>query len=720
MRMFDRQGIVPFRHTWVTTRLLWAVLAASILIPVALFGFAAWESRRQALREAERTAERIAQSIQQHAQNVFDTIRVTMDRIDDRLGSMTVEEMRRSRELHDFLRRVDEGLAQIGTIVVTNADGLRISSSTEFNPEPTVNLADRDYIRALKAGHQGMFVGETVLGRRTGQIQIIVARPLPSPDGVYRGALIISVTPQHFADFFQKIAPGMNYSAALVRADGLFIVRDAMARPSSDQSRASINFMRAVEAGQTESLWSGISTVDGVRRITAMRKLDGDLPVYALFALGTEAILTHWWAQIWHYALFAALATIGLAVLSALALVRTWRAQQSLAALEQEMARRERAEAKLVQTQKLEALGRIAGSLAHDINNLNQIVLGNLDLLRRAGEERRGRLIDNAMHAVKQGTRITSQLLAFGRKQALRPETTDINLLIAGMDDMLAQSLRSDIRLEFAYGQGIWPVEIDQAQFQVALINLAVNARDAMPDGGIFSIETGNTVVRDGKSVEGVAVTITDTGQGMPPEVLSRAGEPFFSTKAEAGRGTGLGLAQVMGFVQQSGGHVEIRSEVGQGTVITLTFPRSVRGFVEAQPESPLAAAEARPTDDAGEAAAILLVDDNLQVGELATAVLSEAGYRVTRASDGENALREFEEKRFALVFSDLVMPGMSGLELARELRRREPDLPILLATGYSEAAQSAIREGYEVIAKPYLPATVVEAVARLIAGARR
>ncbi len=280
------------------------------------------------------------------------------------------------------------------------------------------------------------------------------------------------------------------------------------------------------------------------------------------------------------------------------------------------------------------------------------------------------------MHAVKQGTRITSQLLAFGRKQALRPETTDINLLIAGMDDMLSQSLRSDIRLEFAYGHGLWPVEIDQAQFQVALINLAVNARDAMPDGGIFSIETGNSSVRDGKSAEGVVVTITDTGQGMPPEVLSRAGEPFFSTKAEAGRGTGLGLAQVMGFVQQSGGFVEIKSEVRQGTTITLTFPRSVRAFVEAPPEPSVASAGPLPTGVAGEAAAILLVDDNLQVGELAAAVLSEAGYQVTRASEGEGALREFEQKPFSLVFSDLVMPGMSGLELARELRRRAPICP--------------------------------------------
>ncbi len=706
------------RHGWITLRLLWGALIASILIPMGMFGFAAWQSRQQALAEAERTTERISQSIQQHAQNAFDTIRVTMDRVDDRVGAMTSDEMRSSRDLHDFLRRVDEGLTQIGTIVLTDADGARVASSTEFNPQSTVNLADRDYIKALKAGHRGMFVGETVLGRRTGQVQIILARPLPAPEGAFRGALIVSVSPSHFVDFFQRIAPGMNYSAALIRSDGLFVIRDALALPSTDQPRASSNFARAVQAGQTTARWTGVSAVDGVQRITAMHKLDGDLPVYALFALGTDAVLAHWREQVWHYAIFAALATIALAVLSALALVRTWREQQSLVALQQEMVRRERAEAKLVQTQKLEALGRIAGSLAHDINNLNQIVLGNLDLLRRAREERRGRLIDNAMHAVKQGTRITSQLLAFGRKQALRPEVTDINLLIAGMDDMLAQSLRGDIDLQFAYGEDLWAVEIDQAQFQVALINLAVNARDAMPDRGTFRIETGNSPGADGGADDHVVVTISDTGQGMTPDVLSRAGEPFFSTKAEVGRGTGLGLAQVLGFVQQSGGHVEIRSEVGRGTRIRLFLPRAKAAAPEATPRSAVDDASV----DAGTASAsgqILLVDDNLQVAEVAAAVLAEAGYEVTKAPDGASALRVFEQKRFALIFSDLVMPGMSGLELARELRRREPRVPILLATGYSDAAESALREGFEVVSKPYLPATVVEAVGRLIAAVR-
>ncbi len=704
------------RSPRLTVGLLWAVLGASVLIPALLFGLAAWQSREQALRDAARSAERISQSIQQHAQNVFDTIRVTMDRIDDRVADMSIDAMRHSWELHAFLRRVDEELAQIGTIVLADADGMRIASSTEFNPASPVNLADRDYMKALKAGHAGMYVGETVLGRRTGQVQVILARSLRSPEGVFRGALVVSVTPSYFVDFFQKIAPGMNYSAALVRSDGLFVIRDAVARPSTDQPRASANFLRAVQAGETTARWTGVSAVDGVRRITVMHKLDGGLPVFSLFALGTDAVLAHWRAQVWHYALFALLATLGLVALSALALARTRREQQSLAVLRDEMARRESAEAKLVQTQKLEALGRIAGSLAHDINNLNQVILGNLDMLRRAGEDRRGRLIDNAMQAVRQGTRITSQLLAFGRKQALRPELTDLNALIAGMDDMLAQSLRGDIRLELAYGPDLRPVEIDQAQFQVALINLALNARDAMPDGGVLRIETGNGKELRGTVTGSVTVTISDTGEGMPPDVLARAGEPFFSTKAKVGRGTGLGLAQVFGFVQQSGGHVDIRSDVGVGTVITLTLPQAKADVAPTLPEPLAEAREPAVAGHAGLAPLVLLVDDNLQVAEVAAAVLAEAGYRVCVVHDGARALQELEAARFALLFSDLVMSGMSGLELAREARRLRPDLPVLLATGYSDAAQSAIREGYDVVAKPYHPAILLAAVGRLIA----
>ncbi len=362
-------------------------------------------------------------------------------------------------------------------------------------------------------------------------------------------------------------------------------------------------------------------------------------------------------------------------------------------------------EENLRQAQKMEALGALTGGIAHDFNNLLTVVMGNLDMLRRVGDERKARLIDNALHAVEQGRKLTSQLLAFGRRQPLRPEVLDLKVLIAGMDDMLAQSLRGDIRLVLDLAEDLWPVEVDPTQLQVALINLAVNARDAMPKGGTLTIRAANAVLQTGDRAEGVGLSLIDTGRGMPREVLARALEPFFTTK-EVGKGTGLGLAQVHGFAQQSGGSLEIRSEVDQGTTVTLFLPRA-----HALPQTP----EASQTGEQGigRSLRILLVEDNPQVAEVATSLLQEHGHQVTRASTGDEALTVLErDHRFDLVFSDLVMPGeRDGLAVAHAVRERWPDLPVLLATGYSEAANRAMKDGYTLLSKPYTPSTLLRAV---------
>jgi PAS domain S-box-containing protein len=365
-------------------------------------------------------------------------------------------------------------------------------------------------------------------------------------------------------------------------------------------------------------------------------------------------------------------------------------------------------EASLRQAQKMEALGALTGGIAHDFNNLLTVVMGNLDLLRRAKEDRKPRLIDNALQAVEQGRKLTQQLLAFGRRQPVKPEVISLKALIVGMDDMLAQSLRGDIRLEFDLADDLWPVEVDPAQLQAALINVAANARDAMPKGGTLTLKAENTVLQDGERVEGIAVSITDTGQGMPREVLARVFEPFFTTK-EVGKGTGLGLAQVYGFAQQAGGSVDIRSEEGRGTTVTLYLPRTRTEVVDGAREAAVREGIVCPRH-------ILLVDDNAQVAEVATAILTEQGHQVTYAANADEALTKLETSQaFDLVFSDLVMPGeRNGLDLARTVRERWPSLPVILATGYSDAANRATQEGFTLVTKPYAPDTLLRAVAEL------
>jgi nitrogen-specific signal transduction histidine kinase/ActR/RegA family two-component response regulator len=368
-------------------------------------------------------------------------------------------------------------------------------------------------------------------------------------------------------------------------------------------------------------------------------------------------------------------------------------------------------EEKLRRSQKMEAMGQQTGGIAHDFNNLLTVVMGNLDLLSRAREVQWPKLINNAMQAVERARELTEKLLAFGRRQPLKPEPTDLRGLIAGMDDMLMQSLRGDVRLELELPDNLWPVEVDQAQLQVALINLAANARDAMPRGGILRIKAENTLWRNTEAFEGVAVSVTDTGHGMPREVLERAFDPFFTTKEE-GKGTGLGLAQVYGFVNQSGGSAEIRSEVGKGTTVVLYLPRCVA------PVSVRATSAAEPLSGERELR-ILLVEDNVQVAEVAGSILREHGHEVVAAHSADQALRLLESKAdFDMVFSDLVMPGeLNGLDLARAVRARWPFIPVLLATGYSEAGGRATQEGFPLLAKPYRAANLVAMVERVAAG---
>ncbi|GEP04326.1 hybrid sensor histidine kinase/response regulator [Methylobacterium oxalidis] len=368
----------------------------------------------------------------------------------------------------------------------------------------------------------------------------------------------------------------------------------------------------------------------------------------------------------------------------------------------------EKTRASLFQAQKLEALGGLSSGIAHDFNNLLTVVLGNLDLLRRAPEEHRPRLIDNAIQAVEQGRRLTQQLLAFGRRHVLQAEVVDVNRLIRGMDDMLKQSLRGDIHVVLDLADGACPVEVDVTQLQTALINLAVNARDAMPKGGEFRIRT--ETVTGGSEAVSVEIAVSDTGHGMSPEVLARAFEPFFSTK-DVGKGTGLGLPQVYGFAQQAKGSLRVASEVDQGTTFTIALPcTSARGAEAAEAGLNLGEVP-RPLR-------ILLVEDNAQVAEVAGAVLTERGHAVTATGDALEALRVLAtDQPFDLVLSDLIMPGgLSGFDLAQRVRSRWPALPVLLATGYSDQAAKALGDGFPLISKPYEPAALLLAVERAAA----
>jgi signal transduction histidine kinase len=354
--------------------------------------------------------------------------------------------------------------------------------------------------------------------------------------------------------------------------------------------------------------------------------------------------------------------------------------------VEQRTRELESAQANLVQAQKMEAVGQLTGGIAHDFNNMLAVIVGNLDIARRRLAEGRTdlrRQIDNAMDGAQRAAALTQRLLVFARRQPLEPAVTDVNRLLAELSDLLARTIGEKVRIATTYGDDVWRICVDRAQLESAVINLAINARDAMPRGGTLWIETRNVDVAEGEGDLGpgryVAVVVADTGTGMAPDVAARAIEPFFTTK-EVGRGTGLGLSQVYGFIRQSGGHVEIESEPGEGTVVRLYLPRHEGGQVA---EEAAAAAAAAPRGSPGEV--VLVAEDEDQVRSTTVQTLTELGYGVREAASGIEALAVLaNDPAVTLLFTDLVMPGLDGRQLAERALRQRPDLKILYTTGYA------------------------------------
>ncbi|HLB79522.1 MAG TPA: PAS domain-containing protein [Dongiaceae bacterium] len=380
-------------------------------------------------------------------------------------------------------------------------------------------------------------------------------------------------------------------------------------------------------------------------------------------------------------------------------------------------------EERLLQAQKMEAVGQLTSGVAHDFNNLLTAVLGNLELLRdRVGPEADTlRLIDTGLRAAWRGSDLTQRLLAFARRQALNPEVTDLNELVPEMVDLLHRTLGAEIEIETALADELWPASVDRSQLENAVLNLAINARDAMPDGGKLAIETGNVVLDEAYARgqtdltpgEYVRLAVSDTGFGMSPEVQQHAFEPFFTTK-EVGRGSGLGLSMVYGFVKQSGGHVRIYSEPGHGTTVKLYLPRAHQG----RPAEPTARAPAHAESGNGET--VLIVEDDADVRGFVTTVLARRGYRVIEAADGPAALARLDtHPDVDLLLTDVILPGgMNGRQVAEAVAARCPRVGVLYTSGYAENVivhQGKLDPGVHLLAKPYRKEDLLRLVRKIL-----
>ncbi len=366
----------------------------------------------------------------------------------------------------------------------------------------------------------------------------------------------------------------------------------------------------------------------------------------------------------------------------------------------------EQMQKQLAESQKLDALGQLTGGVAHDFNNLLMIISGSVHTLKKGlgNDARLLRAVAAIETASNRGAALTSQLLTFARRQSVNPQAIDLAERMSAVRDVLDTGAGSAVRLEFYIDENAWPITVDIVEFETALVNLVINARDAMPGGGTVTIAAHNrTLAEEAIAGEYVAIDVKDSGVGIAPDVVSKIFDPFFTTKP-IGKGTGLGLSQVHGFAHQAGGTVRVTSEIGKGTTMTILLPRE-----HVSPQ-----ADAISAVEAGASGTVLLVEDNPDVASVSTILLEQLGYAVRRVADAEAALCEIERDGIDFVFSDIVMPGkMDGFGLALRLKEIRPELPILLATGYSDAAVN-VRGDFPILRKPYEIHQLSEAIAKL------
>ncbi len=689
------------------------LLAMSIVGPFCLFVFAGWLNYRTVTEHARESVARLADVLMEHA---LRTIKINdiavLDMVHDLNGLDDEAIGQREKEIHDALAALVEGLPEKQGLWVYDKEGHPLVTSAFYPIDRRLDLSERDYFRALLgATTQRLFISSIHHGSQSNTDYFSMARPRFLADGSFGGIVISSITPNYFTSFYARAMPKEGWVASLFLAEGRILARYPLA-PAGQDGSARNPLAQAIAGGQDNGDYeTARSAIDGEARLVSYRKV-GEFPMYVGVGQSRSAVLGEWRSTMMSHLIFGVPATIALFTITLLALRSTRREMKAADRLRIEAERREQAEMALRQVQKLEAIGQLTGGIAHDFNNLLTVINGNLELLQRASGDRAQKFMAAIAQAARQGERLTRQLLTFSRRQALRPRPVDLTARLPILTDMLRRSLRGDIEFRMKAPGDLWPVEIDPGELELALLNLAVNARDAMPSGGELILALRNVSLsenedeRTGLQGDFVAVELSDNGSGMDEEVLERVFEPFFTTK-DVGKGTGLGLSQVYGFAKQSGGAATIRSKRGGGTTVALYLPRS-HAVIAAETVE-----EASGSLKLATARKALLVEDNPQVAEISQTLLQEMGFEVTHVENVRQALDFLERQSLPdLVVSDVVMAGgLSGLDLAREIKGRYPDLPMLLMTGYSESASEAKREGFMLLQKPFRRADLERAL---------
>jgi two-component system NtrC family sensor kinase len=699
-----------------TLRLLRGLVAASLTLPIALFLFASWVSLNDMRALADERISRSLDVMEEQALKSFQSVAIAIDGIQRLLGNRSAAEIARDEpQLHSELVTIKAALPEVQSVWIFGPDG-RPQVITRESPPPTLFYGDQDYFTGPQEHPDRPYVGRLHSSVSGGKPYFTLGRARYDPNGNFAGVIEMSLVPSDFSRFYGELTSSPGIGFALLLEDGTILARYPQLA-SDVPLNAQVGIRREIANNPEGGFYSVHSPIDDTDHRVGIRRVQG-FPVYVAAFVQVPAIYKEWIAGMAMHLIFGIPATLLLFVLSLLVLRRTRR-------LYAEADQRLAAEDALRQAQRLDAIGQLTGGVAHDFNNLLTIIMGNLEAAKRqlgawsdAAHVQVTRRVDNAMQGAARAATLTKRLLAFARQTPLNPSAIDLNRFLIGLSDFLQRAIGENIALEIVAAAGLWPAEADPTELEAALINLAVNARDAMPEGGKLTIETSNAYLDDAycrqegdlKPGQYLLIAVSDTGSGMPKELIDRVFEPFFTTK-QTGHGTGLGLSQVYGFVKQLGGHVKIYSEVGEGTTVKI-YLRRHSGSVTAAAEAAVEIAHGRPGE------CVLVVEDDAEVRAYVVETLTELGYDVLQASGADQALQLLERhKTVRLLLTDVVMPGKNGRKLAEDACALYPSLRVLYMTGYSRNAivhQGRLDPGVDLIQKPLTTEFLAAAVRKM------